>query len=263
MATQLSIARALTQFRPNRSACAGARLLDSQRLINGVSAFVLAVSAMALIGCKEGITSGPLYGNDYQAGSPSSTPSGTQSEETPSDPTQSPSEPAPSNPTPAPSPSEPPPSEPAPAPSEPAPAPSEPAPAPAPAPTPITCSSTGLATTDLAGQCRAAPTTMGALEIGSSGGSSFASLTGTQTTTRSLQVSWQPLGTNTSGYMVYFGKTAETANVFVSDVSTTNVSYNAARDLGLYSGDSVCFRIYAYGSTRALSSQSTLVCTVV
>jgi hypothetical protein len=112
--------------------------------------------------------------------------------------------------------------------------------------------------------------TMGALEIGGSTGTSFASLSGTQTTTRSLTVNWQPAGTGTSGYMVYFGKTADTANIFVSDLSAgrfnpsaPSISYNTARDLGAYPGDSVCFRIYAYDSSRALSSQSTLVCSRV
>ena len=72
--------------------------------------------------------------------------------------------------------------------------------------------------------------------------------------------------------MVYFGKTADTANVFVSDLPTDSglidpsapvVIYDSVRDLGLYAGDSVCFRIHAYDLARALSDLSTLVCTAV
>ena len=72
--------------------------------------------------------------------------------------------------------------------------------------------------------------------------------------------------------MVYFGRTADTANVFASDLPTNSglldpsapaVTYDSARDLGLYAGDSVCFRIYAYDLARALSDQSNLVCTAV
>ena len=59
--------------------------------------------------------------------------------------------------------------------------------------------------------------------------------------------------------MVYFGKTADTANVFVSDLPTDSglietsaptVTYGSVRDLGLYAGDTVCFRIYAYDLAR-------------
>jgi hypothetical protein len=212
-----------------------------------IPACLLAVTAAVMVGCSDGGTTYNGTEDDYQVVGSTGLRGGKGKKQR------------------LPAPTEPAPTEPAPAPTEPAPSPSEPTPEPE--PTPIACSSTGLAATDLAGQCRAAPTTMGALEIGSSSGSSFASLTATQTATSSLRVSWQPLGTDTSGYMVYFGKTAETANVFVSDLSAgrfnpgaPSISYNAARDLGLYAGDSVCFRIYAYDSARALSGKSTVVC---
>ena len=60
--------------------------------------------------------------------------------------------------------------------------------------------------------------------------------------------------------MVYFGKTTDTANVFVSDLPANSglfnpqapaVTYDSARDLGLCAGDSVCFRIFAYDAARA------------
>ena len=133
----------------------------------------------------------------------------------------------------------------------------------------------GLAAQDLAGQCRTVPPTMGALETSDgtgTAGASIASFDVAQTASRSLQISWQPLDNNASGYMVYFGKTADTANVFVSDLpadsglidsSAPTVTYDSARDLGLYAGDSVCFRIHAYDLARALSDLSTLVCTAV
>jgi hypothetical protein len=72
--------------------------------------------------------------------------------------------------------------------------------------------------------------------------------------------------------MVYFGKTADTANVFVSDLPTDSglfdpnaptVSYDSLRDLGLYVDDTVCFRIYAYDLARTLVGQASLGCSAV
>ena len=140
------------------------------------------------------------------------------------------------------------------------------------------CASTqGLAPQDITGQCRSAPTTMGALEIGSgstAGAQAIASGTSAAPNTASglLQITWQPFGTPAAGYMVYYGRTAETASVLVSDLpasaglfdpATPSVTYDSARDLGLYAGDSACFQIFAYDAARALSSESTVVCTTV
>jgi hypothetical protein len=115
---------------------------------------------------------------------------------------------------------------------------------------------------------------MGALEASDGAASTAALVTAgsiPQTASRALQVSWQPLA-NASGYMVYFGKTPDSANVLVSDLpansgltnpSAPEIIYDAARDLGLYVGDAACFRIYGYDSARALLDPSTLVCTTV
>jgi hypothetical protein len=75
-----------------------------------------------------------------------------------------------------------------------------------------------------------------------------------------------------SGYMVYFGRTAATTNVLVSDLPTNSglfnpsapaITYDSARDLGLYVGDTACFRVYGYDSARALLNQPALVCTSI
>jgi hypothetical protein len=128
---------------------------------------------------------------------------------------------------------------------------------------------------DISGQCRNSPPTMGALEAGGATGvasAAVASLSAPQLNSRPLEVTWQPIADNVSGYMVYFGKTADTANVLVSNLPTNaglynpsapTVTYDSGRDLGLYAGDSACFRIFAYDSTNAISGQPTLVCTVV
>jgi hypothetical protein len=130
---------------------------------------------------------------------------------------------------------------------------------------------------DVAGGCRSAPTTMGALEVGSgspAGAQTIATAVSATPNTPSgfLQVTWQPIGTAAAGYVVYYGRTAETASVLVSDLPTSaghfdpatpSVTYDSARDLGLYAGDSACFKIFAYDVARALSSESTVVCTTV
>jgi len=133
----------------------------------------------------------------------------------------------------------------------------------------------GLAAHDLTGQCRAVPATPGALEASdgtSVAGLSVVPLAVPQAASRLLQVSWQPFGNDTSGYVVYFGKTADTTNVLVSDLPTDSglfdpsaptVTYNSVRDLGLYSGDTVCFRIYAYNLARTLVGEVSLGCSMV
>ena len=72
--------------------------------------------------------------------------------------------------------------------------------------------------------------------------------------------------------MVYFSNTVETANVLVSDLPTDSglldpsaptVTYDSVRDLGLYAGDTVCFRIDAYDQARTLVGQVFLGCSAV
>ncbi|MCR4301748.1 MAG: hypothetical protein NUV51_09065 [Sulfuricaulis sp.] len=127
----------------------------------------------------------------------------------------------------------------------------------------------------MSGQCRATPPTMGALEaIDDTGvvGASVVSLAIVQSASRSLQVSWQPYGNNTAGYLVYYGTTANAVNVLVSDLSLNSglfnpsapsVTYDSVRDLGLYAGDTVCFSIYAYDSARTVIGQIFLGCRAI
>lgn len=104
----------------------------------------VAVGLLTLVGC---------YGGGVQTGAPLFA-AGAQPAPAPSQPAPTPV--LPNEPAPAPAPAP----EPAPAPT---PAPT-PAPVPEPAPTPVTQCTDGLASVDLAGQCRASPPTMGALE---------------------------------------------------------------------------------------------------
>jgi hypothetical protein len=116
---------------------------------------------------------------------------------------------------------------------------------------------------------------MGALEAAGTVGAAASAVAASQSAapapTHPLQVTWQPLGDSVSGYLVYFGRTTESANVLVSDLSTDAgpfdpsapaVTYDAARELGLYPGDTACFRIHAYDVAHVLLDQSTFVCTV-
>jgi hypothetical protein len=134
--------------------------------------------------------------------------------------------------------------------------------------------SAGLAAQDLAGQCRGTTLTMGALEIDRSASAATAAVSaslgaGTNTASATLTISWQPAANDAAGYMVYYGSTAETASVLVSDLpadgssvdpAAPSVTYDSTRDLGLYAGDPVCFRIFPYDASRSLSSESQLVC---
>jgi hypothetical protein len=135
------------------------------------------------------------------------------------------------------------------------------------------CTGTGLAAVDLSGQCRVATTTPGALEAVD--GSVTATAAGVSLTTANaaiapVNVAWQPAPDPVAGYVIYYGPTPDTASVLLSDLSTgsydpaaPSASYDPARDLGMSSGGSVCFNIFAYDTARALSSSPQLVCTTV
>jgi hypothetical protein len=132
-----------------------------------------------------------------------------------------------------------------------------------------------MAARDLSGQCRADPPTMGALEaidVNSLAMTSVQSLAVSQSASSSLQVSWQPYGNNTAGYVIYYGTTSNTVNVLVSDLALNSglinprapsVTYDSARNLGLYVGDTVCFRIDAYNSARTVIGQVSLGCRTI
>jgi hypothetical protein len=142
-------------------------------------------------------------------------------------------------------------------------------------PSPVVQCGSGLAALDLAGQCRTVSPTPGALEANdgtSTAGASVLSLAVAESVSSSLQVSWQPFGNNTAGYMVHYGTTAETVNVLVSDLalnsglydaSAPSVTYDSVPDLGMYAGDTVCFRIYAYDPARTVVGQIYLDCRVI
>jgi hypothetical protein len=164
--------------------------------------------------------------------------------------------------------------EPSPPPEEPSVPPQEPS-DPIQEPSPVVQCGSGLAALDLAGQCRGVSPTPGAFEASdgiSTAGASVVSLAVAESASSSLQVSWQPFGSNTAGYMVYYGTTAETVNVLVSDLaqnsglydaSAPSVTYDSVPDLGMYAGDTVCFRIYAYDPARTVVGQIYLDCRVI
>jgi hypothetical protein len=243
-----------------------------------------------LAGCGDGLSegnnfndtgwtsSGGWFGSPLQPGTPIQEPSPPPEE--PSVPPQEPSEPIQEPSPPLEEPSVPPqePSDPIQEPvdpiQEPSPPPEEPS-EPIQEPLPVVQCGSGLAALDLAGQCRTVSPTPGAFEANdgtSTAGASVLSLAVAQSASSSLQVSWQPFGNNTAGYMVYYGTTAATVNVLVSDLalnsglydaSGPSVTYDSARDLGLYVGDTVCFRIYAYDPARTIVGQVFLDCRVI
>lgn len=123
---------------------------------------------------------------------------------------------------------------------------------------PVTqCSGSGLATTDLSGQCRASAPTPGALVA-------------IDPSTFPIVVTWSPYSGSASGYIIYYGPSSTTATNLASDVpiGTANfdpaaptVSYQA-QDLGLSPGSAVCFQIFAYDTAHALYNWSEVQCTV-
>jgi hypothetical protein len=144
----------------------------------------------------------------------------------------------------------------------------------------IQCSSGGPA--DLSGACRnTAALTPGALEaIGSQVVSANASLgvfvapqqISDGSVANTLNINWSPYSESVSGYLVYYGSTPETATTLVSDLpsdtsnfdaSAPSISYQPLQDLGLSTGDTVCFRIQAYDPARALYDWAEVQCTVV
>lgn len=132
---------------------------------------------------------------------------------------------------------------------------------------------TGLAAQDIAGQCRASPQpTMGALEVPGTTTATAYSTALQVASLSTLVVTWQPYPGDAAGYIIYYGPSAENTATLASDLpadssaynpSAPSVTYHPGQDLGLYSGDHVCFRIFAYDVAHTLSEWSELVCTVV
>jgi len=258
-----------------------------RRVVNGIFYCVLGIATAMLVGCGDGLSEGNNFNNTgwTSGGTGWTSGGGWFGSPQPSDPIQAPSLPPeepgippqePSDPIQAPIPPLPPVDpiqEPSPPPEEPTVPPQEPS-DPIQEPSLVQCDS-GLAARDLVGQCRTVSPTPGALEANdgtSTAGASVVSLAVAQSASSSLQVSWQPFGNNTAGYMVYYGTTAATVNVLVSDLalnsglydaSGPSVTYDSARDLGMYAGDTVCFRIYAYDPARAIVGQIALGCITI
>jgi hypothetical protein len=131
---------------------------------------------------------------------------------------------------------------------------------------------------DLSGMCRntSAPS-MGALEAVGTQTASAAAInsfaTAQQETGSSvLNISWSPYQGTASGYFVYYGPTSDSTTTLASDIpigaanfdsAAPAVSYQATLDLGLNTGDSVCFRILAYDTARVPYTWSEIQCTVV
>ena len=87
-----------------------------------------------------------------------------------------------------------------------------------------------------------------------------------------LSIAWSPYPGNAWGYVVYYGPTTDTATTLASnlpiataniDASAPSVSYQPKLDLGLNTGDTVCFRIQAYDAGGAPFNWSEVQCTVV
>lgn len=88
-----------------------------------------------------------------------------------------------------------------------------------------------------------------------------------------LQLVWQPNNDGVvAGYRVYYGPSGDDATTQASDLALTAanfnpqspaIAYNAQRDLGLATGQTVCFRLRAYNSQGALSAWSAPACATI
>jgi hypothetical protein len=143
----------------------------------------------------------------------------------------------------------------------------------------IQCSSGGPA--DLSGACRnTAALTPGALEaIGSQVAPTNVSLGGFVTVQQTsdgsiddtLNINWSPYSESVSGYLVYYGSTPETATTLASDLPTDTSNFDASApsisyqplQLGLNTGDTVCFRIQAYDTAGVPYDWAEVQCTAV
>jgi hypothetical protein len=134
---------------------------------------------------------------------------------------------------------------------------------------------------DLSGACRntSAPTP-GALEAVGAGSQQIASIQTANifptiqqnTGTTSLNITWSPYTGTPAGYFVYYGPSVDTATILASDLpigianfnpSAPSISYDASMDLGLNTGNSVCFRVLAYDFAHVSYDWSIIQCTVV
>jgi hypothetical protein len=131
---------------------------------------------------------------------------------------------------------------------------------------------------DLAGVCRnTSSLTPGALEavglqVASAAALNVSATAQSATSGSTLNIAWSPYPGSAAGYFVYYGPTSDTASTLASDLpngavnfdaSAPSISYQPTLDLGLNTGENVCFRIFAYDSARVLYDWSTIQCVVV
>jgi len=134
---------------------------------------------------------------------------------------------------------------------------------------------------DLSGQCRnTSALTPGALEaIGTQEALAIALNTfataqqvSAGSTPNTLNIAWSPYPGTAAGYFVYYGPTTDTANTLASDLaigtanfdsSAPSISYQPTLDLGMNTGATVCFRIYAYDTARVPYEWHEVQCRVV
>ncbi len=83
-----------------------------------------------------------------------------------------------------------------------------------------------------------------------------------------LTLSWNRSAQKVLGYLVYYGSSAGQTDTLATDLSVQSglldpsapgVTFDSGPDLGLYAGDSVCFRIQAYNEA-GFSSMSVPAC---
>lgn len=80
---------------------------------------------------------------------------------------------------------------------------------------------------------------------------------------KSLSLSWYASTDNTIGYLVYYGSTESTVSTFASTVPGLSTTYTTlAKDLGLRTGEQVCFRVRSY-NTVGVSPSSSAVCRII
>jgi hypothetical protein len=86
-----------------------------------------------------------------------------------------------------------------------------------------------------------------------------------------LNINWSPYSESVSGYLVYYGSTPETTTTLASDLqsdtsnfdpSAPSISYQPLQ-LGLNTGDTVCFRIQAYDTAGVPYDWAEVQCTAV
>ena len=100
---------------------------------------------------------------------------------------------------------------------------------------------------------------------GSTEGGSQSSTGGSGAT---VKFDWEPNSGTVNGYVIYFGFSSGSANTFVKNISTADASFNpvapsvSLSNLGVSSGDTVCFKLKAYNDA-GFSDFTNTVCKVV